>query len=255
MFNLGFQEILVILLVALIFLGPKMLPDIASGLGKAIREVRKAASDVRNQIELDETIRKPLQELREATLLPPEELKRRDEEKAAQREEEARKRTEAQRQENLNKALGEEGQAATRAESQAVEAPKTGSPPREPTLVMNPPPDHNLPPFTPHPQALKPSALAVKAKAAAASAPVPAPSAEPPSDATVMDLPPAQPPTPTPTVVAPLPELASPGPEPGPAPRDSASLPAVGLPPSPAARRPGLKIPPPLPLPRSFKKD
>ena len=80
MLNLGFQEILVILFVALIFLGPNMLPEIASGLGKAIREVRKAAADIKNEIGLDEAIRKPLAELREATMLPPEELKRRREE-------------------------------------------------------------------------------------------------------------------------------------------------------------------------------
>jgi Tat protein translocase TatB subunit len=76
--NLGFQEIVVIPLVALIFLGPNMLPEIASGLGKVIREVRKAAADIKSEIGLDEAIRKPLAELREATMLPPEELKRRD---------------------------------------------------------------------------------------------------------------------------------------------------------------------------------
>ena len=69
MLNLGFQEIVVILLVALIFLGPNMLPEIASGLGKAIREVRKVAADIKSEIALDETIRKPLAELRELLLL------------------------------------------------------------------------------------------------------------------------------------------------------------------------------------------
>ncbi len=78
---IGFQEIVVIMLLALIFLGPKKLPDIASGIGKAIREVRKATADIKNEIELDDAIRKPLEELREATMLPPEELKRRDEER------------------------------------------------------------------------------------------------------------------------------------------------------------------------------
>ncbi len=67
-----------ILLLALIFLGPKKLPELASGLGKMIREVRKATADIKNEIELDDAIRKPLQELRDATMLPPEELKRRD---------------------------------------------------------------------------------------------------------------------------------------------------------------------------------
>lgn len=245
MFNLGFQEILVILLVALIFLGPKMLPDIASGLGKAIREVRKAANEVKNQIELDDVIRKPLQELREATLLPPEELKRRDEEKAAQakRDEESRKQAEA---------------PAAEAKVEApAEAPKANAPLRDATLVMNPPPDHNRPPFTPHPEALKPVAESLKPVVAAPTPGEPAArSLEMASDATVMDMAPVRITTPTPTVVASMPEAQpAAATEAAPAPRISASLPVVGLPPPSAARRPGVKVPPPLPLPPSFKKD
>ena len=104
MFNLGFGELVVILVVALVFLGPKMLPEIATGLGKVIREIRKATADIKQDIELDDMIRKPLQELRDAATLPPEELKRRDEIKAAQRkaaEEEAR-RKELAAKANLN---------------------------------------------------------------------------------------------------------------------------------------------------------
>src|SRR6478735_10269240 len=71
-------EITVILLLALIFLGPKKLPELASGLGKIIKDIRKATSDVKNEIQLDETIRKPFEELRDAVTLHPEELKRRD---------------------------------------------------------------------------------------------------------------------------------------------------------------------------------
>ena len=71
-------EITVILLLALIFLGPKKLPELASGLGKLIREIRKTTADVKNEIQLDDAIRKPFEELREAVTLHPEELKRRD---------------------------------------------------------------------------------------------------------------------------------------------------------------------------------
>ena len=71
-------EITVILLLALIFIGPKKLPELASGLGKLIREIRKTTSDVKNEIQLDDAIRKPFEELREAVTLHPEELKRRD---------------------------------------------------------------------------------------------------------------------------------------------------------------------------------
>ncbi len=71
-------EITVILLLALIFLGPKRLPELASGLGKIIRDIRKATNDVKNEIQLDDAIRKPFEELRDAVTLHPEELKRRD---------------------------------------------------------------------------------------------------------------------------------------------------------------------------------
>lgn len=59
-------ELLVILAIALIFLGPKRLPDLATTLGKAIRSFRKATSDLSDQLEVDESIKQPLRELRSA---------------------------------------------------------------------------------------------------------------------------------------------------------------------------------------------
>jgi Tat protein translocase TatB subunit len=100
--NLGFGEIAVILVVALVFIGPKMLPELATNLGKAIREIRKATSDIRQEIELDDAIRKPLQELRDAATLPPEELKRRDELLASER-----KAEEAEKQRKQKEALSQ----------------------------------------------------------------------------------------------------------------------------------------------------
>ena len=78
MFNLGMGEITLILILVLLFVGPKKLPDLASSLGKAIRQIRKATADVKNEIVLDDTFRKPFEELRDAVTLAPEELKRRD---------------------------------------------------------------------------------------------------------------------------------------------------------------------------------
>jgi sec-independent protein translocase protein TatB len=89
-FNLGMGEITVILLLALIFLGPSKLPDLAAGLGKLIKEIRKATSDVKNEIALDDSFRKPFEDLRDAITLTPEELKRRDQ--WAKEREEAAKR-------------------------------------------------------------------------------------------------------------------------------------------------------------------
>ena len=44
--NLGFPEILVILVIALIVFGPKKLPEIGKSLGKVISEFKKASSDL-----------------------------------------------------------------------------------------------------------------------------------------------------------------------------------------------------------------
>lgn len=42
MFGLGFQEILLILLIALLLFGARRLPEIGKALGKAINEFKKA---------------------------------------------------------------------------------------------------------------------------------------------------------------------------------------------------------------------
>jgi len=45
MFGLGAQEILLILVVVLVIFGAKKLPEIGGGLGRAIRNFRRAASE------------------------------------------------------------------------------------------------------------------------------------------------------------------------------------------------------------------
>ncbi len=51
MFGLGFGEILIILVLALILLGPQRLPDVAKQLGKGLREFKKATDDLKQQFE------------------------------------------------------------------------------------------------------------------------------------------------------------------------------------------------------------
>lgn len=51
MFGLGFGEILVILVLALILLGPARLPEVAKQLGKGLRDFRKATDDLKGQFE------------------------------------------------------------------------------------------------------------------------------------------------------------------------------------------------------------
>ncbi|MEO5703969.1 MAG: twin-arginine translocase TatA/TatE family subunit [Candidatus Limnocylindrales bacterium] len=51
--NIGAPELIVILIIALIVLGPGKLPDVASSLGKSLREFRRAASDVSDATKID----------------------------------------------------------------------------------------------------------------------------------------------------------------------------------------------------------
>ncbi|MGE4318859.1 MAG: twin-arginine translocase TatA/TatE family subunit [Deferribacterales bacterium] len=50
MFGLGFSEILLILALALIFVGPKKLPEIAKGLGKGYGEFRKYMNEFKEAV-------------------------------------------------------------------------------------------------------------------------------------------------------------------------------------------------------------
>jgi sec-independent protein translocase protein TatA len=44
-FGFGFQELIIILIIALVIFGGKKLPEVGSGLGKAIREFKRGASE------------------------------------------------------------------------------------------------------------------------------------------------------------------------------------------------------------------
>lgn len=53
MFGVGMQEIIVILVVALIVIGPKKLPDLARALGRAIGEFKRAADDLKEDLDIN----------------------------------------------------------------------------------------------------------------------------------------------------------------------------------------------------------
>ncbi len=53
MCGLGVSEIVIILILALVLLGPKQLPDVAKQLGKALREFKKATEDLKEQFETE----------------------------------------------------------------------------------------------------------------------------------------------------------------------------------------------------------
>ena len=70
MFGLGMGELALVLLVAFLVLGPTQVPKLMRDLGKTIRDFRRVGEDVRQQLVLDDEIRKPLEELREAMVMP-----------------------------------------------------------------------------------------------------------------------------------------------------------------------------------------
>jgi TatA/E family protein of Tat protein translocase len=53
MFGIGMPEMILILAVALIVIGPKKLPDLARSLGKAMGEFKKATSDLKDSMQID----------------------------------------------------------------------------------------------------------------------------------------------------------------------------------------------------------
>jgi sec-independent protein translocase protein TatB len=50
MFNLGFSELLLLGLIALIFIGPSQLPEVARTIGRLINEWKRATSDFQSTI-------------------------------------------------------------------------------------------------------------------------------------------------------------------------------------------------------------
>ena len=60
------QELIIILIVALIFIGPKKLPDLAKALGKGVAQFKGAMDDVKGTF--DEGIKKEVNQVKDSLL-------------------------------------------------------------------------------------------------------------------------------------------------------------------------------------------
>lgn len=54
MFGLGVGELVLVVLILMLFFGPKKLPQLGKGIGEAIREFKKAGSELRSDSDKDQ---------------------------------------------------------------------------------------------------------------------------------------------------------------------------------------------------------
>ena len=68
MCGLGATEMMVILILALLVFGPSKLPELAKGVGKALREFKKASKEIKGQVSSDEELGAAMREVEAARL-------------------------------------------------------------------------------------------------------------------------------------------------------------------------------------------
>ena len=63
MFGIGLPELILIMVIALIVIGPSKLPELAKALGKGMAEFRKATQEIKESLDMDEDIQEVKEDL------------------------------------------------------------------------------------------------------------------------------------------------------------------------------------------------